>query len=66
MVKNNKRLRNFYRTLVKNEKISYKKALAIYEGLFKEAVSLGRFNSKNILDGLEADIRMAKIINGLK
>jgi len=52
--------------LIAKEKISYRKALSIFEALHKEAVSLGVINSKNILDGLETDLRIAKALNGLK
>ena len=45
------------------ESLSYREALAIYEMLHKEAVSLGAINSENILDGLEVDLRIAKAIN---
>ena len=45
--------------------VSHKQALAIYEALHTEAVSLGVISSKNILDGLDVTIRIAKAINGL-
>ncbi len=53
----------FYRKLDAEENLSYKKALAIYEMLHKEAVSLGVINSESVLDGLEVDLRIAKAIN---
>jgi len=65
MVKNKHKLNKFYQKLIKEENISHKKALSIYEALHKEAVSLGIINSENILDGLEVDLRIAKAINGL-
>ncbi len=65
MIKYNSKLKKFYRKLIAKESISYKKALLIYEALHKEAVSLGIINSRNILEGLETDIRIAKTINGL-
>jgi len=65
MVKNKRKLNRFYKKLMEKENISYKKALSIYEALLKEAISLGAINSKNILDGLDVDIRIAKAINGL-
>ena len=65
MIKDKSKLNEFYRKLIKEEKISYKKALFIYEALHKEAVSLGAINSENILEGLEVDLRIAKAINGL-
>lgn len=65
MIKPTSKLDNFYRQLIKEEKISYKKALSIFEAMYREAVSLGIINSENILEGLEVDLRIAKAINGL-
>lgn len=65
MIRNSLKLNKFYQKLIEKENISYKKALSIYEALYKEAISLGTINSKNILEGLEIDIRIAKAINGL-
>jgi hypothetical protein len=65
MIRNKRKLDKFYRKLTKEENLSYKEALAIYEMLHKEALSLGVINSDNILDGLEVDLRIAKAINGL-
>lgn len=66
MVKNQLKLNKFYQELIKKENIPYKKALAIYEALHKEAVSLKIINSKDILDGLEIDIRIAKVLNPVR
>ena len=63
MIQNRQKLDEFYRKLDSEENLSYKEALAIYEMLHKEAVSLGAINSENILEGLEADIRIAEAIN---
>ncbi|MFH1883885.1 MAG: hypothetical protein ABIL62_14405 [Planctomycetota bacterium] len=65
MIRNKHKLNKFYQKLIKEENLSYKKALSIYEALHKEAVSLGVINSENILEGLEIDLRIAKAINGL-
>ncbi len=65
MIKNRHKLNKFYQKLIKEENISYKKALSIYEALHKEAVSLGVISSENILEGLEVDLRIAKTVNGL-
>ena len=65
MIKNRRKLDEFYRKLDAEENLSYQKALAIYEALHKEAVSLGIINSKNILEGLEVDLRIAKALSGL-
>lgn len=63
MIQNGKQLNDFYRRLDAEENLSYLEALAIYEMLQKEAVSLGAINSENILDGFEVDLRIAKAIN---
>lgn len=65
MIKNNRKLNEFYRKVIEQENISHKQALAIYDALHKEALSLGVINSGNILDGLEIDLKIARAINGL-
>lgn len=64
-MKNKHKLNKFYQKLIEKERIPYKKALAIYEALHNEAVSLGVIGPRNILDGLETDLRIAKTINQL-
>ena len=63
MIQNRHKLDEFQRKLDAEESLSYREALAVYEMLHKEAVSLGAINSVNILDGLEVDLRIAKAIN---
>ena len=63
MIQNRHKLNEFQRKLDAEESLSYREALAIYEMLHKEAVSLGAINSENILDGLEVDLRIARAIN---
>ena len=65
MVRNKQKLDEFYQKLIKQENISYKKALSIYEALHKEAVALGVISHENIWDGFEAVLRIARAINGL-
>ena len=65
MIRNRHKLDKFHRKLIAEEDISHKKALAIYEALHKEAVSLGVINSENILEGLGVYLRIAKTVNGL-
>lgn len=65
MVTNVHKLNKFYQKLIKKEKISHGKALAIYEALHREAVCLGVINHENILDGLEVDLKIAKVLNQL-
>jgi len=63
MIQNGHKLNEFQRKLDAEESLSYIEAVAIYEMLHKEAVSLGAINSENILEGLEVDLRIAKAIN---
>ncbi len=65
MIRKKPKLNKFHQKLIKEENLSYKKALSIYEALHREAVSLGIINSENILEGLEVDLRIAKTVNGL-
>lgn len=65
MIRNKRKLNQFYRKLIEEEDISHKEALRIYEALHKEALALGAINSKNILEGLETDLRIARAVNAL-
>ena len=66
MIQNKVRLDEFNKNLIKQEKLSHKEALSIFESMYKEALELGIFKPENILEGLETDIRIAKALNGLK
>ena len=63
MIQNRHILDEFYRKLDAEEKLSYEEALAIYEALHREAVSLGAISRENIWDGFEVDLRIARAIN---
>jgi len=66
VIRNKRKLDEFYRKLDAEEKLSHKQALAIYEALHKEAVSLGVISSEDILGGLEVDLRIARAMRKLK
>ncbi len=63
MKKNNKILNSFENTYQKRSSLGYKEKLRIYESLWKEACNLKIFPLKDPLEGIEADIRIAKILN---
>ncbi|OHB99759.1 MAG: hypothetical protein A2Z58_08195, partial [Planctomycetes bacterium RIFCSPHIGHO2_12_42_15] len=63
MIKNNKLLEQFERDLKKREKADYHQNLKIFEGMYKEAVYLNAIPLKDPLDGLEVDIKIARVIN---
>lgn len=47
----------------KTKPLPYKKSVKIYEAMWKEAVSLGVMPPKDPLQGIETDIRLAKVLN---
>ena len=64
MIKNIQRLREFEdKILSENRKVSFDKNLQIFEGLWNEGISLGVLPLKNALEGIETDIKLAKILN---
>lgn len=63
MIQNGHKLEELQRRLNAEESFSYQEALAIYDMLYNEAVSLGAISSENMLDGLEVDLRIARAIN---
>jgi len=58
-----KEFQKFELTLLRREKRDVKRNFKIVEALYKEAVALGVIPFKNPLDGLDVDIRIAKVIN---
>ena len=66
MVKNKKVLEKFEKELVRRSKPDYKKNFEIFEQLLKNAKRLGAFPPKDPLEGIEVDIKIAKILNSVK
>ncbi len=60
-----KEFREFERTLLRKEKINIKRNIKIVEALYKEAVALGVFPLSDPLDGLDVDLRIAKVVNSV-
>jgi len=56
---------NFENDLLRNEKVDVMKNFQITEALYNEAAALGIIPLKNSLDGLEVDIKIAKVINSV-
>lgn len=65
-MKNKKLLENFEKELIKNSKIGIEKKFFILNELYKFAKEIGKFPTKDILKGIEIDIKYAKAINGIK
>ena len=63
MLKNPKLVRSFENEELRKEKLPYLEALKIFEAMWREAVSLGVLPSKDPLEGIETDIKLAQILN---
>ncbi len=64
MIKDASILEKFEDDLCKKEgPLPYSKTLEIFEQMWEETVALKVFPTKNPLEGIEVDIRMAKILN---
>lgn len=66
MIKNPDILEQFEKERIKKEKLSFKKASKLFEGMWKEGINFGVLPSKDPLEGIEVDIRIARILNCLK
>lgn len=65
MIKNKILLEQFEQELVKKNRPDYHQNMEIFEGMYKEAVYLKAIPLKDPLDGLEADIKIARVINSV-
>jgi hypothetical protein len=63
MVKDAELLREFEREYVRSEKLTYREALAVFEAMWREGLALGVLPLKDPLEGIEVDIRIARILN---
>jgi hypothetical protein len=63
MVRDARALARFEDEETRKEKLSYSEALRLFEAMWREAVGLGVLPSKDPLEGIEADIRLAKVLN---
>ena len=56
-------LEEFNRNEVKREKPDYIAALSLFEGMWREGMALGVLPLKDPLDGIDVDIRIARMLN---
>ncbi len=56
-------LQEFEMDFLRREKVNVARNLRIVEALFREAVTLGIIPLRNPLDGIEVDLRIAKVVN---
>ncbi len=60
-----KEFREFELTLLRKEKIDIKRNFEIVEALYKEAVTLGVIPLRDPLEGLDVDLKVAKVVNSV-
>ena len=63
MIKNAKLLSEFNKDELRAERLTYFESLRLFEGMWKEGVSLGVLPLKEPLEGIEVDIKIARILN---
>ena len=55
--------RKFEAVLIRKEKADFKRNLSLVEALYKEAVALGVMPPKDLLEGVDVALRIAKVVN---
>ncbi|MCI0405442.1 MAG: hypothetical protein L0209_05135 [candidate division Zixibacteria bacterium] len=65
MIANSRELEKFEKALGRKTKPDPAKNFRIAEALYREAVALGVFPPKNRLEGLEIDIKIARMVNAV-
>jgi len=63
MVRDKQHLEEFNKNYYSSQKSDLLKNLSILEGMWEEAKELGIFPLKDPLDGIEKNIRIARILN---
>ena len=64
MIRNNA-FQEFERGFVKRKKMDIMKNLRIVHALYHEAVALGIIPLENPLDGIEVDLKIARVVNSV-
>ncbi len=65
MIKNREKLEAFEKQFIAGESIDIRKNFRIYEAMYREALRLGIFPLKDPLEGIEIDIKVARIANSV-
>ena len=63
MIKESGLLEEFNRDEIKREKPDYLSALRLFEGMWREGMALGVLPLKDPLEGIDVDIRIARMLN---
>jgi len=63
VIKNVHFLEKIEKDIILKNKLSYEQSLKIFESMWKEGIKLGILPLKDPLDGLDVDLKIAKILN---
>jgi len=63
MIKNVRILETLEKDFISKQKLSYEQSLKIFESMWVEGVKLGVLPPKNYMDGIETNLKIAKILN---
>lgn len=63
MIKNIHLLEDMEKNFISKQRMSYKQSLKIFESMWNEGIKLDILPPKKALDGIEVDIKIAKVLN---
>jgi len=64
MIKKSELLKSFEDNFIRDKgKLSFRQAMTLFSGMWNEGLQLGILPPKNPLDGIEVDIKIAKVLN---
>lgn len=66
MIKNPEYLKKFEDEQTANDDMTLEQKLKLLNSIYKYAVKLGTLPPDDLLEGLDTDIKVAKIINGIR
>ena len=65
MIKRVRELEAFERELIAGERVDVERNFRLVEAMYDEAVALGALPPKDPLEGIEVDIRVARVVNAV-
>ena len=66
MVKNPELLRRFEREMIRRSKLTPEEVWELYDHMLAWAEEIGVFPPKDPLEGIEVDIKIARVLNAVK
>jgi hypothetical protein len=65
LIKNGEAVWSLEKAILRQEKADFFRNIRLVEALYKEAVFLGVFPPQDRLSGIDIDIKIARVINGV-